>query len=105
MYFYTVNLELLIWKNLYFSDKTFILQEKTFILVIKPLFQKLKPLKKTFIFENQSWRPGIVFSVELDWLPIIWLQSGLRREWLLKKVAFQEEFYCSVSVDCVHSLA
>ena len=40
MYFYTVNLEMSILKNLYFGDKTFILETKTF--------------KKNFIFENQS---------------------------------------------------
>ena len=35
-------------------------RKKTFILVIQPLFQKPKPLKKTFIFENQSWQPAFI---------------------------------------------
>ena len=38
LYFYTVNLEMSIEKNLYFSDKTFILQEKKLYFGDKPLF-------------------------------------------------------------------
>ena len=55
MYFYTVNLEMSILKNLYFSYKTFILQEKNLYFGDKTFILETKTFKtKTFIFENQS---------------------------------------------------
>ena len=50
MYFYTVNLELLMNKNLYFSDKTFILQEKNLYFSDKTFISETKTFKKKPLF-------------------------------------------------------
>ena len=49
-YFHTVNLELSILKNLYFSDKTFILQGKNLYFSDKTFISETKTFKKRPLF-------------------------------------------------------